>query len=956
MKYPHIAPAGSSAGGAGWQEAGTDIKRAVALMGSRIRSIRIGVQLAEIQRRQGTCDQALKTLSALCPDAPDAALVWQATANVLWTYGNATGARELYELALRSWSGAEDIDGVLAARIGLARCARMNYTKEGRAVLDAALAAAEGSRDIHLLADAHREEAAWALLTGDEERALTLATRAARVHQEIGDRYLTGLANVLRARALNARQDRTAAVALVRAQVDVASTIGSGELKMVAVIFLGQFMQRGVVVGTTEWTEAKELLLEALAEPWAEDPFTKAELLLPLAHLYTNSGEFDNAESHLKDYGLLYRALGGNKVAEANLLKAQARLDFAKNGGLSFRTLRHSFSNLRTLTKIKSDFKKAEKIYREAGLEPGALGVGEQISFINLLGAGRVPKPGKSFGHAKDALDRARENLLLAEIHVAAGRLKDALSTFRTAENEAIRASATTFAIAAAMRSAQVTHELGAHSSMVEHLRSAIGYAEKIRAAVVSGLARRNIANTLRGHYELALVLAAKVGDSELVIEVAERLRTERLAGLLRRNRDALPADLSQLLGELDRVNDALMSWEPGVLRTGSSDLLSDLSNRDQAELFAYLAELRSRLADRTNELFADTYGAEPFRTEHVQAVREHVLMLIPVHSDGEDGIVAVWRSPEGESACSITSMTEQLTELKNVLTRIDNLARLNLTDRDLAPVGNILPSKFLARLANSQEPIKLVVIPTGWLWAVPFAAIRLPESTGGATVLLDRADIVLAPSLRFLFALSNRTTTTRSASVVSWRDPDVEFAAEELDVLPGLHGGHTRLDDASQVRDAFVRGGDHWRTGLLAAHGNKEPGLAQAIILRGRASPLTAADFLDGDANPPRYLSFASCHSGFPDGDDHHEPLGLALAALTAGATHVISAHFEIAGGRGPITECLSRLYLAMTTDEDVPSALARILRHPAVRQPGVRLPLFEWAALTVIGSHATA
>ena len=111
----------------------------------------------------------------------------------------------------------------------------------------------------------------------------------------------------------------------------------------------------------------------------------------------------------------------------------------------------------------------------------------------------------------------------------------------------------------------------------------------------------------------------------------------------------------------------------------------------------------------------------------------------------------------------------------------------------------------------------------------------------------------------------------------------------------------------------------------------------------------LSAADFLDGATTPPPYLSFASCHSGFPSGDDQYEPLGLALAALAAGATHVVSAHFEIGSQDRIVSDCLSRLYQALPATRSPTAALGTILRDPALRHRA----RYRWAALTVIGTR---
>jgi tetratricopeptide (TPR) repeat protein len=951
MKYPHLPPVGDPAGGPGWVEAGSDLVSAAALLGRREGSVRVDLQRAEVLRRQGHGPQARAVLLALRPKVAEAPLVALALANSHWTQGDAVSAREPYEQALAAWTEAGDADGILAARIGLCRCERMNYDKSGLGLLGTAVAAAEGVTDVHVLADLHREQAAWALLTGDSDAALGFAEQAAAVHASVEDRYLQGLADVLRARALNSQHERSLAVELMRRQVDVAITIGSAELKMVAVVYLGQFLQRGVVIGTPEWSAAKEVLDDALED--CDDPFTRAELLLPLAHLYTNSGQFDEAQRCLDEYGTLYQALGGNKIAVANLIKASARLDLARHGGMSLRSVRLNPVALAGLLKIRNDFRRAARAYRRAGLEPGARSARWHIELVDILGARRTKGARELPSEGRDALDRSRDNLLRAEFEARAGNLEEALAACRRAEAAAIEAGATTFAVAAASRSAEIALELGDHGQTVVHVRSAIDHAESIRAAVASGPARRHIAGTLRGHYEAALVLAATIGEADLVIEIAERLRTERLAGLLRRGRDALPADLTVVLSELDRVNDALLIHEPGVRGIRSAVASDDLAGRDIAGLRARHGELQAQLAERTTELFADTYGAEPVNMERVAAIDSHILMLIPVSHQDHDSIVVVWRAPTGESHCTITPVDDGLARLRTVLTHRDYLDRLNLTEQHLAPLRALLPQAFLACLETAVVPIKVVIVPTGWLWAVPFAAIPFHRDPGPGTLLLDRADTVLAPSLRFLCALTDRDTAAAAGSAVSWHDPASGFDAAELAGLGGHPGGHVRLAEARQVREAFVRGGATWRTAVLAAHGNREPGLAHAVLARGTGSVLTAADFLNGAARAPRYVSLASCHSGFPDGTDQHEPLGLALAALAAGASHVISAHFEIDATGELMTTSLQRLYEAMARTDDPPGALARVLRERVQYAPVTRPLLYQWAALTVIGTH---
>jgi hypothetical protein len=90
-----------------------------------------------------------------------------------------------------------------------------------------------------------------------------------------------------------------------------------------------------------------------------------------------------------------------------------------------------------------------------------------------------------------------------------------------------------------------------------------VRYSEAIRGSVLDGDARGEIARTVRSHYERAVVLAAEASQYDLTLEVIERLRTERLAGLFRRRvLDESPEDLGELLDALDNVNEEIARAE----------------------------------------------------------------------------------------------------------------------------------------------------------------------------------------------------------------------------------------------------------------------------------------------------------------------------------------------------------------------------------------------------------
>ena len=944
MKYPGVPPAGRDGGAGGWALAGTNLPAAE-------RALRTGsgplqrLQLAEVLRRRFRVEDALAVLG----DA--GSLVEQLCVGTChWTVGDTARALSTFAaLQVRVASGPPEAR--LAVAIGEARVTRVRMEgRRSRRVLERAVALAEGVDDVHLLADLDRERAAWSLLAGlrDAAAAAYRAERAAEVHRAAGDDYLHALAMILLARAHNASGDEDAALTVLREQVEVGRRIGSWDVEQVALVFLGQILQRGAGPDTARWMEAERILTGLLAR--GLDPFTEAEVLLPLAQLHMHGGALRTAEQELDRYGQLYADLGGNRVSVGNLARARGRLEIARRGGGSLRDLPRHPAAVAAAVAAMWHFTQAERAYRKAGFGPGQSAARRDLDMVAAmvgLDMWRARRSGPAESLTAVLHDLARATALLRR-----GDHVSARTGFQATETAAVSAGATVLAAVAAAGLAEACHADGDRDAALAALRSCVAHTEGVRGAVGVGDARSQVVRLVRDQYERVLRIAAQLGDGPLAADVAERLRTESLAGLLRRGVGALPADVADLLRELDDVNEALAARQPELPDRGSTRSVRVLARDDAARLLQRRADLHHRLADRTNRLFADTVGAEPVPSGERVGPGPEILWLVPLTGTEEpDVLVGVWRSADGtRTEVAVAPVGARLRHLRDVLTDADDSARRHLTCRDLDPVRALLPPALLT--PQEGPPRRLVVVPTGWTWAVPVAAVPLDSS--GERLLTDEASIVLSPSERFHRALTLRVVTPAPAAAVSWTDPGASFRAPEVDALDAHRGGHVVLGGPGEVRAAFVRGGTSCRTAVLAAHGNREPGLAHAVVAGGR-SVLTAADFLDGDATPPLFLSLASCHSGYPDSADQHEPLGLALTALAAGAANVLSAQVELDGrGSGSMVRCLAGLYEALADDTaDVASALRDQFQLLRLRAGRDRTPLYQWAALAVVGTH---
>jgi hypothetical protein len=952
MRYPWLEPIHPGASSPGWRMAGSALPQALRLLeeeDAATGTVASAVRAAEVLRRAGRSEDAIRRMEIAAVrtiSEEDRGLLDFCLGMAHWSTVSPGRSAELaFGRSLETASRLDDRPAVIAARLGILRSRRVNAPRDGWEQSTALLDAAADLQDPHLLADAQREAAAWALLRGEHGRALSLAADARLVHEAANDLYLAGLADVLTARALSAEGRKDAAVDLLRHRAGVAETSGAVDLYLVVVVFLGQFLQRGVAPDSPYWSEAESMLRHALTI--SDDMWTEAEVLLPLAHLWTNAGMIAEAEQALDRYGLLYQALGGNLIATANLEKARARLAMVKDGRLPYGGFETSNDRpaLFRLSAVRRTLRRAERLYRRSALHTGAEGVRWHRDLLDALSAGTPGKEGAVTDPEKDPLGAARGALLEGEKLRGRGRFKEAADTLGQALDAALRAGSTPLAIAAAARQAEVRYAAGDLEATAAATRQAVRLAEAIRGAVDNGPARAHMARFLRSHYERAALLAARTDDGELALEIVERLRTERLAGLLaRRERISLPEGVSRVLGELDRLNEEAARRQSlgGALRVRATP---DLGELEDDELGRRISQARQRLAVETNDAFAQIYDAPPLGIDELCAGIDHdVVAVVPVSDADGDHVLTVWRAADARTAVRAVPMDDELRRLRARLTDGTWAHRIPLTAADLACASRLIPPELVADLSRSPGPRPVTIVPGGWLWGLPFCALPLGEDR---ELLVDRVDITLLPSLRAGVILRRRARGSRLDTAAFYADPTME-GTSDLAALERFRGGCQKLSDQAEARNAVTSGAEVWRLAVLAAHGDRQPGLAQSIVTSTGSAIVSAAHFLAGDASP-RQLSFAVCHGLYPVNDDPHEPLGLALCALTSGTESIVSAHFEIDGGTETPNRILAHLYRAMADGERPASALARIQRGIADRAVQ---PLARWAVLAVLGS----
>lgn len=873
MKYPWLPAIGRDPNRSAWNRAGTDLRGAVREL-SASPGVDSAVMAAEALRRHGRPHQALTLLAVARQDAETSrqiALLDYAVATVHWTLGAATSGRHSYGRALETARDEHDTAAEIACELGVLRCRRINTEPSGARDAAELIARATETGDADLRADAEREAAAWLLLASESDQALRLADDARLIHVAAGDRYLEAMADVLAARALNAAGDHADAVDRLRAAMVIADEIDSDDARMVGAIFLGQFLQRGVGPDSPRWQEAHQVLSAALIH--TGDPWTRSEILLPTAHLYLAAGMLPEADEAIGEYELLYRAIGGNKVADANIAKFRARLTLAKSGALAYGGFAVKPMAAVHLAKVRRQLRRARRLYAAAGMTGGQEAIEWERHLVDALlstGSPSISTPARAQKFDADDLTAARHAMVAGRRAEAAEQWDLAESSYTVAEERGRRAGATMLVVAACARQAELGLTRQRPDTTRAATRRAVLAAETLRGAVRNGQARQRIADFLRAHYERAAAIAARLDDPDLVLEIAERLRTERITALLARRTDVqLPHELDAVLDQIDRLNEQLARTMAPSGLTAVRALPETVDDRDVdgARLEADLTAARRHLATITGHAFADIYDAPPTQVgDLLDGLALDVLAILPLDDGEHEYIVTVWWPAPGPTgpqtptrpAVRLTPMDRDLRNLRSWLTDPRPTARIGQHAAQLKPITDTLPTE-LTRLLTTDRVRPTLVVPAGWLWGVPFPALPLTDDL----TLIDRMDLALTPSLRVHATTRARPPAEACRSVVSYALPD--FAgSDDLAVLSQFPGGHHEISDVAQLLTAVTKGGSQWQLAVLATHGNREPGLAQGLLTTDRSTLLTASQFLTPEARPPAVLSMAACH-GLP-------------------------------------------------------------------------------------------
>jgi hypothetical protein len=275
----------------------------------------------------------------------------------------------------------------------------------------------------------------------------------------------------------------------------------------------------------------------------------------------------------------------------------------------------------------------------------------------------------------------------------------------------------------------------------------------------------------------------------------------------------------------------------------------------------------------------------------------------------------------------------------------------------DLAALGeHLIPDTVRAGLHPNQ---RLLIIPSGQLHSVPWAALRV-----GGQWLVEQAIIQVLPGLQIWPALAQRVPSSNAALLIGVRSFG-ERAAELTSAIPSLDlvqrhwpGVVRRMEDGAVTRENLrlaAAAGELQNYGLihLATHGQQVPGHGIMAHLK------LADDDLLVDEVAQMHLGGAlvvlvACEGALGETLPGEELLSLNRALLAAGARDVIASLWQLYDLM--LLPILERLYTALTVGLDAPTALAHAQREClAIGNESPQEPLatpLVWASLCAIGA----
>jgi hypothetical protein len=360
----------------------------------------------------------------------------------------------------------------------------------------------------------------------------------------------------------------------------------------------------------------------------------------------------------------------------------------------------------------------------------------------------------------------------------------------------------------------------------------AIRLLESIRQSLDSGTERFSFYRQRRDLYLLALSLAAATDNGDMALEVMDVARSDGLASLLHYKRADVPGrfgELLQRIAELEANHPAASALLPNQHQLSSSEDVTSNITAELKALYQEVAEYSPILRAAIDPIPRD------MQDPHTASPNQYIVLYD--FDFRNRSCFTVWEEPTGKSHIQATQLSPGVVDILDAWTRRETGTYDGPFDKFEELSSILLPEKLRKSLGGDTGEIpRLVVIPSGALWALPIAALPID-----GRLLIECAEISYAPSLSVYDSLKGGHAGSGASAYFAEHLRGTELEREALNTI---FGTSFRELNQADLRNSLRSGNAaSLRMLVLSAHGDDRPGLAHGLQLKD--GKLTAAELL---------------------------------------------------------------------------------------------------------------
>ncbi len=803
-----------------------------ALVGAALNSLGTLLNLRGLNDEAAVVAHESETIHERLHDEGGLAQAWNIQASIRWGHGDMTGALVQYERALDAWTRAGD--------------------------------KASQARALSNIGNVHRA-------LGSLELALEYQTRALRIFEELGDQYRAAVVTDNIGVTFHARGEYTTALDYSRRALELARAAGQKQIEAKCLDSLANDY-RGLgayQLALQSYAQALELRIAVDDKPGVMETSHNIGLV------HYSQGDYELAIAAYK------RGLRLNQAVHDRSFDAEA---LGNIGAAAWR--------LGQRDRAAANLRAGLAIARSAGLRTNEGELLHELGQV-ALAQGRHASAGRLFDESlairRSTGDQAgiTESLTsLAAVRMAGGQPKASLDLAQQAVANALAHDQQELLWRARTTAGIALHRLGRTGDSRRMLADAVDSIERLSAQLTGGddLRQRFFEDKLSPYHELmALDVDERAyGDA---LELAERSKARVLAELLHANRTDQSAYLTaaerqeqaRLRDAVGRAEHQLADEQSKPAPDGARIRALESARRDAREAqAAFDAEFVGRHPEFAVErghvaavTVAEAGRILPAGAATIEyAVADRRLFAFLVTTDGSHASVDA-RSIDVDSAALAARAEHFRTQIASRDLDVDASARA-LYELLLGPFANQLASKR-----------RVVIVPDGPLWSVPFQALRGP---GG--YVIETAAVSYAPSLTVLREIRRLPAPAGAATLLAMGKTTFEGTGRAaLEPLPDAEKQVRRLRD--------IYGAEHSAVYVGSA---ASEGQFKALAPRYSVLHLATHGILDEASPLYSHLMLSPDHAS-PDDDGRLEAWEIMRLKLAADV--VVLAACDTARGR---------------------------------------------------------